>query len=310
MLAYFAERDVVISTSLDGPATLHNANRPRPGGDSYERTIEGVRRVRQRLGTDRVAALMTTTRRSLSQPEAIVDEYAAQGFRSIFLRALSPYGFAARSGAATGYTMDEFLAFYVRALDRILALNRAGTSLVETYAQLLLTRMLAPFATGYVDLQSPAGAGIGAAVYNYDGKVYASGEGRMLAEMGDERFLLGDVDGSRRPASPSRFRGAATAHSCLGAVPIRYFIMQRKGTCAATVPQATFIGSRTSSSGTFSTSTRAMPPPARFLAPGSEGARRRIRTESTHEAAFDSIRLRSRASAHRANHDRKRGGPR
>ena len=46
---------------------------------------------------------------------------------------------------------------------------------------------------GYVDLTSPAGIGIGALVYNYDGDVYASDEGRMLAEMGDQTFRLGNV---------------------------------------------------------------------------------------------------------------------
>jgi radical SAM protein with 4Fe4S-binding SPASM domain len=46
---------------------------------------------------------------------------------------------------------------------------------------------------GYVDLTSPAGIGIGAVAYNYDGNVYASDESRMLAEMGDETFKLGNV---------------------------------------------------------------------------------------------------------------------
>jgi His-Xaa-Ser system radical SAM maturase HxsB len=183
MLAYFTTRGVYISTSLDGPSFLHNANRPRPGGDSYERTIDGIRRAREAVGRERVAALMTTTKRSLEYPEAIVDEYVEQGFRSIFLRALSPYG----------YTTDEFLVFYRRALDRILDVNRAGVTFVESYTQLLLTRMLTPFPTAYVDLRSPSGAGIGAAVYNYDGDVYASDEGRMLTEMGDRRFRLGNV---------------------------------------------------------------------------------------------------------------------
>src|SRR5437868_14968242 len=78
-------------------------------------------------------------------------------------------------------------------MDYIIELNRRGINFVEVYAQLLLTRMLTPFATGYVDLQSPAGAGIGVAVYNYDGDVYASDESRMLAEMGDSEFRLGNV---------------------------------------------------------------------------------------------------------------------
>ena len=64
---------------------------------------------------------------------------------------------------------------------------------MEVYAQLLLRKMLTPFPTGYVDLQSPAGLGIGCVVYNYDGDVYASDEGRMLAEMKDDSFRLGNV---------------------------------------------------------------------------------------------------------------------
>ena len=53
--------------------------------------------------------------------------------------------------------------------------------------------MLTPYGTGYVDLQSPAGAGINVLVYNYDGDVYATDESRMLAEMGDHTFRLGNV---------------------------------------------------------------------------------------------------------------------
>jgi uncharacterized protein len=47
---------------------------------------------------------------------------------------------------------------------------------------------------GYVDLRSPAGIGLGALVYNYDGAIYASDEGRMLAEMGDRTFEIGHVN--------------------------------------------------------------------------------------------------------------------
>jgi radical SAM protein with 4Fe4S-binding SPASM domain len=40
---------------------------------------------------------------------------------------------------------------------------------------------------------SPSGIGIGAVVYNYDGDVYPSDEARMLAEMGDKTFRLGNL---------------------------------------------------------------------------------------------------------------------
>ncbi len=65
--------------------------------------------------------------------------------------------------------------------------------MVETYASILLRHILTPFGTGYVDLRSPAGAGLGVLVYNYDGQVYPADEARMAAESGDHRFALGSV---------------------------------------------------------------------------------------------------------------------
>ena len=47
---------------------------------------------------------------------------------------------------------------------------------------------MTPFSTGFVDLQSPSGAGIAGAIYYYNGDVYPTDEARMLAEMGDQSF--------------------------------------------------------------------------------------------------------------------------
>ena len=44
-----------------------------------------------------------------------------------------------------------------------------------------------------MELRSPCGAGIGQMSYYWDGNVYTCDEGRMLAEMGDRSFLLGNV---------------------------------------------------------------------------------------------------------------------
>jgi uncharacterized protein len=53
--------------------------------------------------------------------------------------------------------------------------------------------MLTHSSGGYVDLISPAGIGKNVLVCNYDGKVYASDEGRMLAENKDYTYCLGDL---------------------------------------------------------------------------------------------------------------------
>jgi len=193
ILDYCKTERIKLSTSLDGPEFIHNANRPRPGGDSYRVAIDGIKRARRVLGTDQVAALMTTTQLSLQHPNEIIDEYVRQSFHTIFLRPISPYGFAIKSSHRTGYQMDAFLDFYLAGLDHIFEINKKGYNLVEIYTKILLQKILTPEGTGYVDLQSPSGAGLNVLVYNYDGDVYATDESRMLAEMGDHTFKLGNV---------------------------------------------------------------------------------------------------------------------
>lgn len=193
VLAFCRTHGIFLSTSLDGPEALHNAQRPVRGGDSHQRTVDGIRRAREALGEHAVSALMTTTRASLDRVEDIIDEYVRLGFHSIFLRSLSPYGFAVRRKGGQDYDTDKWIAFYQRGLAHILKLNAQGYPLREEFTAILLQKLFSPRGSSYVDLQSPAGLGIGALVYNYDGHVYASDEGRMLAEMGDFSFRLGHV---------------------------------------------------------------------------------------------------------------------
>jgi His-Xaa-Ser system radical SAM maturase HxsB len=193
MLEFCKHYSIDISTSLDGPKDLHNSNRPRKGNNSYELTIAGIEKARNFLGVDHVSALMTTTKSSLGQVRDIIDEYVLQNFGGIFLRPLSPYGFAVKTKWYNSYGVDDWLKFYFEGLDYIIELNRNGLKFQEFYARMILTKMLTPYQTGYVDMMSPAGTGIAAVVYNYDGDVFASDESRMLAEMGDKTFCLGNV---------------------------------------------------------------------------------------------------------------------
>ena len=53
--------------------------------------------------------------------------------------------------------------------------------------------MLSPDDPNFVDIRSPVGSGTGQVGYGYDGKVYPSDEGRMVAAMGDDIFVLGEL---------------------------------------------------------------------------------------------------------------------
>lgn len=184
---------VLLSTSIDGPADLHNRNRPIPGRNSFERTVAGIELARSRIGYPGVSALMTTTRDSLSRPEEIVDEYVRLGLGEIVIRPTSPYGFARRGPANHRISVDEFLAFYARALDRVLHWNREGIDIREGTAAIHFNKLMSPVDAGYVDLQGMTAAGRAVLVYNYDGFVYPSDESRMLVETGDLSLRMGEI---------------------------------------------------------------------------------------------------------------------
>lgn len=193
VLVFCQTHNIHLSTSLDGSEKLHNGNRPRPGKNGYQLTIEGIKKAQNFLGRDRIGALMTTTEKSLSQVKNIIDVYLENNLDCIFLRPLSPYGFALKNRHTHKYDIDRWFEFYKEGLDYVLEINKQGHSFVELYAQIIVNKLLSPFSTSYVDLQSPSGAAISAIVYNYNGEVYASDEARMLAEMGDKKFRLGNV---------------------------------------------------------------------------------------------------------------------
>ena len=44
-----------------------------------------------------------------------------------------------------------------------------------------------------MELRSPCGAALGQIAYYYDGSIYTCDEGRMVSEMGDKSFCLGNV---------------------------------------------------------------------------------------------------------------------
>lgn len=193
ILEYCRDHKIYLSSSLDGPEDLHNKNRPRPGRDSYVKFVDGLKRARDIVGYDSVSALMTTSPSSLGRVKEIIDEYIKHGFDSIFLRHLSPYGFAKKTKIYEGYNVEKWLDFYREGLGYILELNKKGIRFTEQYSSILLTKMLTANDPGFVDLMNPSGAGIAAVVFNYDGDIYASDESRMLHEMGDSSFRLGNV---------------------------------------------------------------------------------------------------------------------
>jgi len=193
-LHFLHAHGIHVSTSLDGPCELHDANRVfRIGGGTHSTFLDRLALARRELAFDDVAALMTTTMDSVDRLKEVVDEYVRLGFSGVFFRALNPYGFAHENVTELGYSMERFVDNFKKGLDYIIELNLSGTFFIEQYTTLLLTRILTPFSTGFVDLQSPSGAGISGVIYDFNGDVYPADEARMLSRMGDKHFVMGNV---------------------------------------------------------------------------------------------------------------------
>ena len=191
ILDFFVKNDFGISTSVDGPEYLHNSNRPfSDGSGTFEQVKAAIYRVREK-GL-RVGAIQTTTKASLVYPREIVRAYKELGFDSVFLRPLTPLGKATLKWDEIGYTPDEFVEFYKVALDEIIKINQGDGFFKEDHASILLSRIDGKF-VNYMELRSPCGASIGQLAYYADGDVFTCDEGRMLHEMGDHTFRLGNV---------------------------------------------------------------------------------------------------------------------
>ncbi len=214
---FIAEQDISLCTSLDGPADLHNANRPFSGGDSYAAAVGWIKHFQARRGTQPPggpSALLTVTRASLGRAREIVDEYARLKLPYVFLRPLSPLGQAARRWGEIGYGPEDFVRFYREGLDRVLELNLKGVPIREKTAFLAVKKIVGSQDNRYVDLRCPCGAGLGQLAYDWDGGVYTCDEGRMLAREGDLSFRLGSVrDGYRRLISSETVKACALASS-------------------------------------------------------------------------------------------------
>ncbi len=185
--------NIYFSVSLDGNESIHNYNRTNRNYNSYIEMKKNIDIISEELGHDRVSCLSTITKSSLENPKDIVDSYLNLGFRGIFLRPLSPYGFARNKANRIGYEIHEFLSFYKEALSYIFEINKKQSFIEET-TLIHLKKIFRESQNTYVDLKSPSGHLLGAMLFNYDGNIFGSDEARMLwQETKNENLALGHV---------------------------------------------------------------------------------------------------------------------
>lgn len=215
---FIQENNIGVSISVDGHEELHNKNRSyRTNGGTYADVLKGISKLKEY--SIAYGAIQTTTKNSLHYAKEIVDTYVRLGLPNVFIRNLTPLGCANHSWDEIGYTPEAFIAFYKECFDYILELNKNGVFMKEGHASIFLSKILTGYAVNYMELRSPCGAGVGQTAYYYDGKIYTCDEGRMLAEMGDDSFLLGTVNNTYDELMSCNNCKAACISSVLESLP-------------------------------------------------------------------------------------------
>ena len=192
LLALLDNPDVYISTSLDGLAATHTAQRT----GSAERTGEflgNARAIIAEYGADKISALPTIDQTRPPDPDELIDAYLALGQTSIFLRPINYQGFARKRHAASNADHDEWWGYYDRFIARIIARNFADRSIVfeESYLTLCLARIFQAGHDRHVDLRNPNPVGADYVLIDFDGTVYPTDEARMLSRSGVVDLAIG-----------------------------------------------------------------------------------------------------------------------
>jgi His-Xaa-Ser system radical SAM maturase HxsB len=191
-LDWLIERGVSFCTSLDGPPDLHDTNRVFLGGNGHEKTISGIKAIQSRraagIKVDIPNVISTVTKGSLNRANEIVDQVVSLGLERVQVGPLDPIGFARRSWARIGYEPKEFVDFYGQVLDAIIERNQQGIKLYEKMAMILLVRILRN-----EHWRFPFGDVIARIAYDWNGSVFSSEDGRLLAADNDAFFKLGHV---------------------------------------------------------------------------------------------------------------------
>lgn len=196
-LDYLLSHNVHISTSLDWDEETHNYNRTFNEWNSFEKVTYWIKKINEEYSKrwikNKVWALLTVTKKTLSKYKETIDTYINLWLDSIFLRPLNPYWFAASDLNTLWYTNQEFIEFYTKSMNYILELNKKWVNFRENLSTIYLTKILTEIDPNYLDERSPCWACIWQVAYNYDGKIYSCDEWRMLARMWDQSFMMRDV---------------------------------------------------------------------------------------------------------------------
>jgi len=188
ILRYLVGNAFNLCTSLDGPQEVHDKNRKFfGGGGTYKKVTYWINEIKN-IQEYSLHALPVITKFSLPYYKEIIDEYLKWGLDRIRLKNILRAGLARKNWDKIGYTPQQYIDFWKKALDYCLELNKNGTYFLEGTTVLIARKLLSKDYQAYTCLGNPCGACLTQTSYNYDGSIYSCDEAKSF-----EAFKIGDV---------------------------------------------------------------------------------------------------------------------
>ena len=108
-------------------------------------------------------------------------------------------------------------------MDYIIEINKQWTYFRENITSVYLQKIFGQMDPSFMDIRSPSGIAIWGVAYNYDGKIYASDESRMLGRMWIDDFFMTDAVEEGKETYTSMINSditkVAVQSSCLDGLP-------------------------------------------------------------------------------------------
>lgn len=124
----------------------------------------------------------------------IIDAYIENHFESVFIRQLNNYG-CAFNNRNIFYDLDDFVSCYKNAVEYIIRKNLdEKIKIREDLFSIILRKILSPFNDGFVDMQNPCALGQMCMIVKQNGDIFPSDESRMISEMGNSFWKMGNVN--------------------------------------------------------------------------------------------------------------------
>jgi uncharacterized protein len=195
-LQFIINNNINICTSFDGPQKIHDYNRPYTEDSNYKKVVYWIKKINEKykelnIYNKNVNALITLTNKSLKFPEEIINEYIELDLKIIHLRFLNRLGFAQNSWGKIKYTPEEFITFWIKAVNYIIKKRKEGIIISERMVDIIYNKITKQYDPNYLDLRSPCGAVIGQLAFDFDGNIYVCDEARMI---GEDIFNIGNVN--------------------------------------------------------------------------------------------------------------------